>query len=101
MNVGEEVVFLVDYAVYYGTITRVNRTTYTVDVPPQRGCCAEVRRVKHDKAFSPAEDYVVVWVQLPQCRNTHYMRLARAGESPWRCSGKYVIEVADGKSALL
>lgn len=97
MNVDDDVVFLIDYAVYYGTIARVNRTTYTVNVPAQRGYVSQVRRVQHDLAFSHKDDYVVVWVKLPRERNTHYMRLAHEGETPWRKSGEYVIEVASEK----
>jgi len=101
MNVGDDIVFLIDYAAYYGTITRVNRTTYTVNAPAQRGCVSQVRRVRHDLVFSPKDDYVVVWVQLPRERNTHYMRLAREGEVPWRKSSEYVIEVASEKPQVL
>lgn len=101
MNVGDDIVFLIDYAVYYGTITRVNRATYTVNVPAQRGCVSQVRRVWREGAFSPKDDYVVVWVKLPRERNTHYMRLAHEGEVPWRKSGEYVIEVASEKPQVL
>lgn len=58
---GSEIVFLYDYKLQRGTVLKVNKKTYKIDVPAQSCFIAYETKVKHERVANIKDEFTMVW----------------------------------------